>query len=99
MTHICIIRMTIIGSDNDLTPSLRQAIIWTNAGLLLIGPLGTNFSEIWIKIYTALFKKLHLKMLPGKFQPFCFGLNVLSTCAWATAFITDRWMGVLDNQL
>ena len=27
-----------------------QAIIWTNAGTLLIGPLWTNFSEIWIKI-------------------------------------------------
>ena len=26
-------------------------IIWTNAGILLIGPLGTNFSEILIEIY------------------------------------------------
>ena len=29
----------------------RQAIIWTNAGILLIGPLGTNFSEILIEIH------------------------------------------------
>ena len=35
-----------IGSDNGLAPDRRQAIIWTNAGILLIGPLGTNFSEI-----------------------------------------------------
>ena len=34
-----------IGPDNGLSPILRQAIIWTNAGLLSIGPLGTNFSE------------------------------------------------------
>ena len=27
----------------------HQAIIWTNAGLLSIGALGTNFSEILIK--------------------------------------------------
>ena len=34
----------------------RQAIIWANAGMLLIGPLGTNFSEILIGIYTFSFK-------------------------------------------
>ena len=39
-------KLTIIGSDNGR----RQAIIWTNAGILLIEPLGTNFSEILIGI-------------------------------------------------
>ena len=34
------------GSDNGLSPGRRQAIIWTNAGILLIGPLGTNINEI-----------------------------------------------------
>ena len=29
-----------------------QAIIWTNTGVLLIGPLGTNFNEILIKSHT-----------------------------------------------
>ena len=48
VTHICISELTIIGSDNGLSPNGRQAIIWTNAGLLLIGPLGTNLSEILI---------------------------------------------------
>ena len=46
VTHICVGNLTIIGSDNGLLPGWRQAIIWTNAGILLIGPLGTNFSEI-----------------------------------------------------
>ena len=42
----------IIGSDNGLSPVRRQAIIWINADLLSIGILGTNFSEILIKIQT-----------------------------------------------
>ena len=77
MTHICVIRLTIIGSDNGLSPDRRQAIIWTNAGLLLIGPLGTNFSEILIEILTFSFKKMHLKASSAKRRPFCLGLNVL----------------------
>ena len=39
-----------IGSDNGLSHIRRQAIIWTDAGLLSIGPLGTKFSENLIKI-------------------------------------------------
>ena len=79
VTHICISKLTSIGSDNDLSPGRRQAIIWTNAGILLIWPLGTNFSEILIEIHTFLFKKMHLKMSSGKCRPFCLGLNVLNT--------------------
>ena len=46
VTHICVGNQTIFGSDNGLLPGQHQAIIWTIAGILLIGPLGTNFSEI-----------------------------------------------------
>ena len=77
--HICVSKLTIIGSDNGLSPGRRQAIIWTNAEILLIGPLGTNFSEILTEIHTFSFKKIYLKMLYGKWQPFCLGLNVLKT--------------------
>ena len=59
VTHICVSRLTITGSDNDLSPGWRQAIIWTNAGILLIGPLVTNFSENLIEIQTFSFKKMH----------------------------------------
>ena len=38
-----------------MSPVQRQAIIWTNAGLLLIGPLGTNFCETLIDIYIYIF--------------------------------------------
>ena len=76
-THICVNKLTIIGSDNGLSPGRRQAIIRTNAGILLIGPIGTNFSEILIKIHTFSFKKMNLKMSSGKCRPSCLGLNVL----------------------
>ena len=66
MTHICISKLTIIGSDNGLSPNQRQAIIWTNDGILLIETLGTNFSEILIEIHTFSFKKMHLKMSSEK---------------------------------
>ena len=75
--HICVSKLTIIGSDKGLSPGRRQAIIWTNAGILLIGPLRTNFSEMLIEIHTFSFKKMHLKMSSGKWRPFCLGLNVL----------------------
>ena len=78
VTHICVGKLTNIDSDNGLSPERRQAIIWTNVGILLIGPLGTNFSEFLIGIHTFSFKKMHLKMSSGKWRPFCLGLNVLS---------------------
>ena len=66
MTHICVGNLTIIGSDNGMSPDRRQAITWTNAGISLIGHSGTNFSEILIKIHTFSLKKMHLKMSSGK---------------------------------
>ena len=77
VTHICVGKLIIIGSNNGLSPGRRQAIIWTNAGIWLMGPLGTNFSEILIEIHTFSFKKMHLKMSYVKWHPFCLGLNVL----------------------
>ena len=77
VTHICVSKQTIIGSDNGLSPGRRQAIIWTNAGILLIGSLGTNFSEISIEIRIFSFKKVGLKVSSAKRRPFCLGLNVL----------------------
>ena len=81
--HICISKLNSIGSDNGLSPGRCQAIIWTNAGILLIGPSGTSFSEILIKIQTFSFKEVHLKMLSGKC---CLSPNVLRyhslKCVW-----------------
>ena len=76
VTHICVSKLTIIGSDNGLSPGRRQAIIWTNAGILLIRPLGTNFSEMLIEILAFSFKKMRLKVSSAKWRPFCLDLNV-----------------------
>ena len=53
MTHVCVGKLTIIGSDNGLSPGRHQAIIWTNAGILLTGPLETNYSETLIEMYSS----------------------------------------------
>ena len=78
VTHICVGNLTIIGSDNGLSPGRPQAITWTIAGILFIGSLGTNFSEMLIEFHTFSFSKIHLKMSSGKWLPFCLGLNVLT---------------------
>ena len=46
--------------------------------MLLIGPLGTSFSEILIEIQTFSFKKKYLKVSSAKLWPFCLGLHVLT---------------------
>ena len=78
LTHICVSDLIIIGSDNGLLPGRRQAIIRTNARILLIRPLGTNFCEILIEILIFSFKKIRLKVSSAKRRPFCLSLNVLN---------------------
>ena len=94
MTHICVGHLTIIGSDNGLLPVWRKAIIWTNAGILLIGALGTNFSELSIIIQTFLFKKNRLKVSPAKWRPLCVSLNELTPCVNITSnpFMVFYWL-------
>ena len=79
VTHICVSKLTIIGSDNGLSPGRRQAVIWTNAGILLIGPLGTKSNQILITIHTFSFRKIHFKMSSAKWRPCCVGELI---CPW-----------------
>ena len=79
VTHICVGKLTSIGSDNGLSPGRRQAIIRTNAGILLIRPLGNKLQWILVEILIFSFKKMHLKMSSGKWRPSCLGLNVLNS--------------------
>ena len=88
MTHICVSNLTIIGSDNGLSPGRRQAIIWTNDGILLIETLGTHFSEFFIEIQTFSFWKNRLKVSSAKWRPFCLGLNELK----GKTVIWDDWV-------
>ena len=76
--------LTVIGSDNGLSPGQRQAIIWTNAGILI----GTNLSETLIKMIFS-FEKMHLKVSSAKWWPSCLGLNVLKS--------TEKYMDILIN--
>ena len=77
VTHICVSKSTIIGSDNGVSPGQRQAIVWTNAGILLIRTEGKYFSEILSENRIFSFKKMDLKMSSAKLRPFCIGVNVL----------------------
>ena len=60
VTHICVSKLTTIGSNNGLLPGWHQATVWTNVEILLIQTLGTNFCEILSEIHTFSFKKMHL---------------------------------------
>ena len=68
-----------ISSGNDLSPVYCQVITWTDAGLLLIGYLGTNFSEIQIKI------------LPFSIQENVFEIVI---CEMAAILFKGRWVSL-----
>ena len=93
VTHICVGNLTITGSDNGLSPGRRQAITWTNVGILLIGPLGTNFIEILIGIQTFSFKKSHLKTSSANWRLFCLGLNELNLITYSIALSQKHKQG------
>ena len=60
-----------ISSGNGMSPVPHQAITWTNAGLLSIGLLGSNFSEIHIRILSFSFRNMHLNCRLPKWRTFC----------------------------
>ena len=77
--HICVDKLTISGSDNGSPPGRRQAIIWTNAGIVLIWHSGTNFSGIWNLSIFIFWKYIWKCRLENGGPSFWFGLNVLRT--------------------
>ena len=94
----------IIGSGNGLSPVRRQAITWTSDVLLLIGPSGTKFSEIFIKIKMFSFTKLHLKMSSAKVAailswPWCVNpapaTTVNFTIKWAMSRLVSTCLNLL----
>ena len=82
VTQIYVTKLTIIGSDNGLSPGRRQAIILTNAGILLIGPLGTNSSEIVIFIQEKAFENVVWKMAAILSRPQCVKHATPIPIAW-----------------
>ena len=71
-------KLTIIGSDNGLSPGRHQAIIWHQCWNAVNWTLSNKLQEIFIEIHTFSFKKMHLKISFGKLWPFSLGLNVLT---------------------
>ena len=98
MTHICVVKLTIIGSDDGLSPGRRQTIIWTNAGILVIRTLGTKLCEFLSEIHAFSFKKMHLKMSSATvWWQFCFGLNVLWLGSFSAGYsvLHQPWLCLL----
>ena len=103
--HICISKLTIIGSDNGLSPDRRQAIIWTNARILLIPTLGSNFSDVLREIHVSSLKKMHWKMFSGKWQQFfsqpqCVNHHVyMSVCIQYHFRLSVCWLSVNKSDI
>ena len=73
--HLCISKSGHHWSDNGLLPTQHQAIIWTNVGLLKIGPLETIFSEIWMYKQSS-YNTINFNMSSVKWRQFCLRLIV-----------------------
>ena len=73
-----------------LSPSRRQGIIWTNAGILLIWSIGTEFSEILIEMNIFSFTIMHLNKSSAKCLPFCSGINVVCHPITSKATLRDK---------
>ena len=61
VTHICVGKLAIIGLDNGLSPGRRQAIIWTDSGIVLIGPLRNKLQWNFIRHSYSFIKENALK--------------------------------------
>ena len=86
-----------IGSDNGLAPIRCQAIIYTNAGLLSIGPLGTNFSEILIKIHFFIYENASENNVCEMAAILSRGRCVNFPCGWTT-IATVMWFTRSDQR-
>ena len=84
MTHKCVtksLNLPPLVSGNGLSPGRRQTIIWANAGIVLIGTLKTNLSEIfnqnwYIFIQENAFENIVWKMAAILSRPQCIKKNV-----------------------
>ena len=67
---MCVGKLTNIGSDNGFSQRPRQAIIWTNVGILLIWPLGINFHDFFYRNSNIFIEENMLILSSAKFCPF-----------------------------
>ena len=94
VTHICVGKLTISGSDNGLSPGRHQAIIWTNAGILLIGHLGTGLGSntylyLQIQIQIQIRRICICICIWSNFKP-CICICI---CIWSAVFgVFDKYV-------
>ena len=96
VTHICVSKLAIIGSDNGLSPGRRQDIIWINAGILLPGPLGKNLWNSYrnsiIFIQENAFESVVCEMTAILSQPQCVNNAYVDFHSFPKNWDgTDRW--------
>ena len=77
VAHIGVGNFTIIGSDNGLWSDQRLAKPSSNAGMILIGHIGTKFSEFSHRNSNILIKKMRLTVSSAKWRSVCLDLIVL----------------------
>ena len=95
------VNYAIIGSDNGLSPGRRQAIIWTNDVILLIGHLGTNFNDFFfIKIKTFSLTNLYLKVSSAKVVAILTWPQCVNGSAWDLMWLeTGSVTCCINNEL
>ena len=84
VTHICISKWTIIGSDNGFVTWSASSHYLNQCWNIINFTLKNRFQWL-IKIHIFSFKKMHLKMLSAEWHLFCLGLNVITeilTCLY-----------------
>ena len=100
VTLICVRKLTIIGSDNGLSPGRRQTIIWTNAGMLLVKCTLRNklkwnlYRNSYIYIQENALENVVCKMVTVLPRPQCvkmysFGISV--QCVHLRHILEIRW--------
>ena len=87
--HICVSELGSISSDNGLSPHRRQALVWVNAGILLIWPLGVNLT-LGIRLQQHSHKNSKLFIHQNAFENVVWEMvAILSRGRWVTAIYCD----------
>ena len=82
MTHIFVNKLTIISSDNNLSPEQHQAIIWTNSGILLIGTSSAKLRPfcIGLDVLRRSWVKQFLEIKYRSYRNSIIGSSVVYSC-------------------
>ena len=91
VTHICLSKLTIIDSDNGLSPSRRQAIVWTSDGILLIYPHWNANQNSYILIQENAIENIVRKMAAILSRPQCVKhLELVGVNDWNDSLYNGR---------